>query len=90
MEVPSFNKVYSETEVERPVKVLKIREEGVPIESEVTVEIENIIEVPIYEDVIEEVPVVIDTEVIEYYDVIVENIIEVEKENHIDVVKKIR
>lgn len=88
--VPTYNKIYSETELERPIKVLKIREEGVLVEKEVVVEIENVIERPVYEEVVEEVPVVIDTEVIEYYDVIKTNVIEVEKENVIEVVRKIR
>lgn len=88
LQVPRFNKVINETVLERPVKVLKIKEEAVPVETEVLVEIENKIEVPVYEEIVEEVPVVVDKEVVEYYDVIKEKRVEVEKVVDVELSKK--
>lgn len=84
VQVPQFNKQMQQSTLERPVKILKIVEKGVAIETEVMVEVENKIEVPVYEEVVEERPVIVDREVIEYYDVIKQNIIEVEKVEDVD------
>lgn len=88
--VPKFNKQMNYTEVEVPVKVVKIIEEAVACETEVLVDVENKIERPIYEEVIEERHVTVNREVIEYYDVIKEKIIEVEREEDVEVAIKTR
>jgi len=90
VQVPRFTKQMNVTEFERPVKVTRIIEEAVAVETEVHVEVENKIERPIYEVVEEIRNVIVDREVIEYYDVIKENIIVVEREEDFEVVVKTR
>lgn len=90
VQVPRFTKQMNVTELERPVRITRVVEEPVAVETEVHVEVENRIERPVYE-VIEEIKnVVVDREVIEYYDVIKENIIVVEREEDVEVAIKTR
>lgn len=70
--------------------MLKVIEQAVPVETEVMVEVENKIEVPVYQEIVEERPVMVDREVIEYYDVIRENIIHVERVEDVDLTVKTR
>ncbi len=88
--VPRFSKNVNETILERPVTVTRIVEKPVAVETDVFVEVINKIERPVYEEVIEERPYLVNREVIEYYDVIRENIIEVEREEDVEVVVKTR
>jgi len=63
----------------------------VPIHTEVLVEVQNTIERPIYEEIIEERHVNVDKEVVEYYDVVREKIIEQPKyvDIHVNTKKRV-
>ena len=63
-----------------------------PVETEVLVEVQNTIERPIYEEIVEERHVNIDKEVVEYYDVIREKVIEQPKyvDMHVKTKKRVQ